>query len=398
MAHLSSKQYDKTVDDLTNLGFLSPALTADPANRAVIAPAIAATLEVLYGSGGGMSEAKIDKLRAQSRVAVLSEELKALSRQYPLRLPPYFLLILRAFSTLEGLGLNVDNSFAILDECWPYVARRLLTDDTPRVQAALRSFAFGASDRLSVDRVELIAQGLRAFGTTMDNTSRRATAQAPTPRLALPQFAAQAQSSALVALPVTPPAFGLGFALDSSSREVLHILLEPKGSFLQSLLLEEAVRFSDALSRDAILQLLTAAPLRALLQRAGGPAASLLLPLWPSAASFGPIRLTRDDEETLATLRRLSALFTDGTLPPAQLVQLPGSAAELQAEGARLVAAGRAASALLPEFAPGLASLTERFARLLLQRLLQRATEDLAGASRTVGGGALVPAAVPSAR
>jgi len=45
-----------------------------------------------------------------------------MAKIYPLQLPPYFVLILRAFGTLEGLGLSVDENYAILDECFPYVA------------------------------------------------------------------------------------------------------------------------------------------------------------------------------------------------------------------------------------------------------------------------------------
>ena len=76
------------------------------------------------------------------------------------RCPPYFVLILRAFGTLEGLGLSVDSNYAIVDECFPYIARRLLSDDSPRMRAALRSFVYGGSDRLKVSRVKDIAGGI----------------------------------------------------------------------------------------------------------------------------------------------------------------------------------------------------------------------------------------------
>ena len=54
------------------------------------------------------------------------------------RIPPYFALIIRAISVLEGIALTGDPDFAIVDEAYPYVAKRLLTDDSPRLQAALR--------------------------------------------------------------------------------------------------------------------------------------------------------------------------------------------------------------------------------------------------------------------
>lgn len=85
MSHLSAGAFDETLDDLVNLGFVPPELAADPEKRAIVAPAVAATLSVLYSTGGGVTPDKVAQLRDQSRVAALSAELKALSRKYPLR-------------------------------------------------------------------------------------------------------------------------------------------------------------------------------------------------------------------------------------------------------------------------------------------------------------------------
>ena len=55
--------------------------------------------------------------------------------------------MVRAFSTLEGIGLSLDPSYAIVQECYPYLARRLFTDDSPRAKAALRSLLYSAQAR-----------------------------------------------------------------------------------------------------------------------------------------------------------------------------------------------------------------------------------------------------------
>ena len=367
MSHLSSRQFDKTVEDLINLGFVPPELGADPEKRAIVAPAIASTLEILYGSGGGMSAQKMDALRQQSRIAALSEELKAISRQYPVRLPPYFVLILRAFGTLEGLGLGVDGSFAILDECFPFVARRLLTDDSPRVRAALRTFAYGTGDRLSVERVEMIATGMRTFNATMDNTSRAA----------LPPPAASAAAGA------PQP----GASLDASTREVLAVLFNPQGNYVQTLLLEEAVRAVDALSREALFALWTAvvqsAPATARVRALLGPA-SLMIPGMPlfALASSGappPVRLSQEDTDTLATLRKLAEV----------LLPLPAGApvgtASLQMDVRAVVATAQQLQPLMPTIAPGIASMGQRFILMLVQRVLMRTAQDLQEVAGFVG-------------
>lgn len=68
----------------------------------------------------------------------LAADLAQITFDYPFRIPPYFALIIRAISVLEGIALVGDPDFAIVDEAYPYVAKRLLTDRSPRLQAALR--------------------------------------------------------------------------------------------------------------------------------------------------------------------------------------------------------------------------------------------------------------------
>lgn len=53
------------------------------------------------------------------------------------------MLILRAFSVIEGIALRVDPQYAIVRECFPYLSRRLLTDDHPRSREALRQLLYG---------------------------------------------------------------------------------------------------------------------------------------------------------------------------------------------------------------------------------------------------------------
>ena len=54
-------------------------------------------------------------------------------------IPDYFLYMSRAFATLEGIGLSSDGNYSILKECFPYLAKRLLSDDSPRARGALRT-------------------------------------------------------------------------------------------------------------------------------------------------------------------------------------------------------------------------------------------------------------------
>lgn len=52
-----------------------------------------------------------------------------------------------AFSALEGLGLQLDEQYSIVNECFPYLARRLLTEDSDRMHKMLRTFLYGKDGR-----------------------------------------------------------------------------------------------------------------------------------------------------------------------------------------------------------------------------------------------------------
>jgi aarF domain-containing kinase len=78
----------------------------------------------------GASDSSLDQERRR-KIRKLNEEVK-------FRLPPYFVLILRAFSVIEGIALKVDPRYSIINETFPYLSRRLLTDDNEEVRRALR--------------------------------------------------------------------------------------------------------------------------------------------------------------------------------------------------------------------------------------------------------------------
>jgi predicted unusual protein kinase regulating ubiquinone biosynthesis (AarF/ABC1/UbiB family) len=335
IAHLSARDYDKTLQDLVNLGFVPPELANDPASRAVVVPVLAETLETLYGSGGGITT-KADALTAQSasRVGELSDKLEALAKDYPLILPPYFVLILRAFGTLEGLGLSVDANYAIIDECFPYVARRMLADDSPRMRAALQSFVYGGGDRLKVSRVRSIAAGFSDFTNNMGETETVA-AEAAAALAARADGAGPAATSAAATESVnTPPgssrnvpgALGTSGQTDAATRDALALVFSAEGNYLQEILVDEAVRAADALARGA-----ASGAWRAL--GAGAPAAAALgllvrpgpfgvpLALIPglnipillslvASQNGGAITLTLDDKRNLALLRSIAELVS----------------------------------------------------------------------------------------
>eukprot|EP00873_Tetraselmis_striata_P035626 jgi/Tetstr1/455890/TSEL_042679.t1 len=361
MAHLTAREYDNTLDDLVRLGFVPAELGNDPEKRAIVAPVLAKTLETIYSTGGGMNK-KVTQLQDNqtSQTAALQDKLEEIGRQYPLQLPPYFVLILRAFGTLEGLGLSVDDNFAVVDECFPYIARRMLSDDSPRMREALRTFIYNGDNRLDVQRLEDVAKGFSNFTNTMD----------------------------VDALPVTRGQPGKVKPVDAATRDLLALLFSPEGNYVQELLVDEAVRAVDALSRDALVQLwqrlAAAAPgaiaLALLPTPLGLPAAMVpglnTLPLLSvlAARNMEAIKLSADDKANLETLRRLTGIIAivseqQGSGMPAGGLQVSSI---LQQEGL-----AEETRTLLQLTAPGAAAIGRRFAQKLSQRLTERLRSDV---------------------
>ena len=85
-----------------------------------------------------MLNASVTELNIKSVV----ERLGDVFYMYPFSLPPFYVAIIRCLGVLEGVALQVDGSFAIIQDAYPYIASRLLTDPSPRLQAALYSLIF----------------------------------------------------------------------------------------------------------------------------------------------------------------------------------------------------------------------------------------------------------------
>ncbi len=67
-------------------------------------------------------------------------------------IPEWFLYTSRAFMTLEGISLQADKEFSIIKSCFPYIAKRLIGDDSPRSQAALKNMLYGKGEYLNTEK------------------------------------------------------------------------------------------------------------------------------------------------------------------------------------------------------------------------------------------------------
>lgn len=95
----------------------------------------------------------------------LQQDLQAEGKNYMIVIPPYFALIVRTFSVIEGIALTVDPDYAIVPRCMPYLSRRLLTDNDPRMRGALNSLIYGDKNHVDVERLHNLFKHFGQFST-----------------------------------------------------------------------------------------------------------------------------------------------------------------------------------------------------------------------------------------
>jgi aarF domain-containing kinase len=78
-------------------------------------------------------------------------------------------LVIRAISVLEGIALVGNPNFAIIDEAYPYIARRLMTDRSPRLQAALKYMIYGRDGVFDAENAIDLLQALEKFKSVRDD-------------------------------------------------------------------------------------------------------------------------------------------------------------------------------------------------------------------------------------
>ncbi|MBD1923175.1 AarF/ABC1/UbiB kinase family protein [Microcoleus sp. FACHB-831] len=126
VVHLINKDYVDLAKDFVKLGFLTPETDIWP-----IVPAI----ETVLGDAIGESVSSFN-------FKTITDKFSELMYDYPFRVPAKFALIIRSLVTQEGLALSLNPNFKIVEVGYPYVARRLLTGESPEMRRRLIEILF----------------------------------------------------------------------------------------------------------------------------------------------------------------------------------------------------------------------------------------------------------------
>jgi len=396
IAHINVEDYDAIPQDFINLGFSPPDVSAERLQKSGVTDGISFAFRQLSAGGGPKKiqervknefkerygDLDDKELQQAARAEMLTrmeaqlasegvdvkgvtnvmEEMSRRNREL-FQLPPYVLYVARAFSTLEGIGLTIDEDYAIVQECYPYLSRRLFTDRSPRAKAALKAM-LGLVEEDAVP------------ATTAEHAEAPTTAGggALSPGKLMEMSEGFASYTA-----ATADADQDGAGAKAAAAEFAKLLLDPDGSTLQDILVDETARWGDASVRQALRSALRAPA--EFLEGAG------LRDLKPPQYLEDLVALSPEDERILASARELAdvlgprlseatggadadadteAIATGVSLP--SLPALPGWTAALAESETR---------AAVVDALPGVAALGRRVGAGLLRRAAYRAERSV---------------------
>jgi predicted unusual protein kinase regulating ubiquinone biosynthesis (AarF/ABC1/UbiB family) len=165
---IASKDAERVIVSLVDLGALAPIGDMGPVRRSI-----------QY-----MLDNFMDKPFEAQSIASISDDLYEIAYDQPFRFPATFTFVMRAFSTLEGVGKGLDPEFNFMEVAQPF-AMQLMSDgnsqgntifnELGRQAAQVSSTALGLPRRIE-DAIDKLEQGdvrIRVRATETDRLIRR---------------------------------------------------------------------------------------------------------------------------------------------------------------------------------------------------------------------------------
>nr|WP_287313864.1 AarF/ABC1/UbiB kinase family protein [Moorena sp. SIO1G6] len=166
---IAQKDGDRVVTSLIELGALSPVSDMGPVRRSV-----------QY-----MLDNFMDKPFEEQSVSNISDDLYEIAYGQPFRFPATFTFVMRAFSTLEGVGKGLDPEFNFMEVAKPFALEIMTNGNTPdnnsfinelgRQAAQMSSTALGLPQRIesTLDKLERGDLRIRVRSIESDRVLRR---------------------------------------------------------------------------------------------------------------------------------------------------------------------------------------------------------------------------------
>jgi len=139
VVHIVNRDWGELTKVYQKLGFIPPGTDVKPIELA------------LEDALPDVLSADISELNFKNVVGELGD----IMYTYPFSLPPFYISIIRCLGVLEGLAIQVDPKSRIISEAYPYVANRVLTDDSQEeLREALRRLIFTTDGHIRWNRLE----------------------------------------------------------------------------------------------------------------------------------------------------------------------------------------------------------------------------------------------------
>ncbi|KAJ9175588.1 hypothetical protein P3X46_014130 [Hevea brasiliensis] len=97
----------------------------------------------------------------------------SIALKYHFRMPPYYTLVLRSLASLEGLAMAADPNFKTFEAAYPYVVRKLLTENSAETRKILHSVVLNRRKEFRWDRLALLLK----VGSTSKVLNREAASK-----------------------------------------------------------------------------------------------------------------------------------------------------------------------------------------------------------------------------
>ncbi|XP_039114031.1 uncharacterized aarF domain-containing protein kinase At1g71810, chloroplastic [Dioscorea cayenensis subsp. rotundata] len=241
--HLVNRDFDALAKDFITLGLLPPTAQKDEVTKALT--------DVFQNA--------VNKGVRNVSFGDLSGNLGQTMYKFKFQIPSYFSLVIRSLAVLEGIAISFDPEYKVLSSSYPWIARKVLTDSSPKLRSTLQTLLY-KDGVFQIDRLEsLLNESLRA--RTEESLTRKEVQNADS---------------------------------DREIKQVLSFTLTEKGAFVREILLQEFVKGIDALGL-ATLDSVTS-----------GAASRLPIAIPSSSALF----VSEEDISNLRTLHRLLQLIS----------------------------------------------------------------------------------------
>ncbi|CAN0324917.1 unnamed protein product [Pylaiella littoralis] len=151
--------------NLVTMGFLP-----DETDVGTLAPALE---NAILDASDGEGASKLNFTRLNENIGNLSEVLT-------FRVPPFYSLIVRTLTILEGLALFVDPDFRLIKGAYPYVAKQILNEDKPEMVALMKATLINSEGNIAWRRLEQLVtiSGAAKVATTKEEFEALKAAQA----------------------------------------------------------------------------------------------------------------------------------------------------------------------------------------------------------------------------